>query len=103
VTAVLSQAAETLDLEWTAGDPVAMSAIVRDGAGWVGAYTVVAATLPSTLTATVVASGPTDALLSLSMSSGLSAAVPAGVYGWRLKQTNGPSRLSGEIRVISAS
>jgi hypothetical protein len=41
-----------------------------------------------------------DAKLTLTL--GDSTGVLAGVYGWRLQQTGGPTRLSGSVHVVAS-
>lgn len=96
---VLDQSSQTIHLCWTYGDPVSVGAVVRGGAGWAGVYTVESDTPGITaMVPSVVAAGD-DAEISLTMTAAASALIPPGVYRWRLKQTGGPTRLSGRVGV----
>ena len=110
----LDQSSQTLNLRWTQGDPVSLAAVIVGGADWAGTYTVesetagvaalVAAVTAGTITdqtsgAFTAGPGP-DAKLTLTL--GDSTGVMAGVYGWRLQQTGGPTRLSGSVHVVAS-
>lgn len=110
----LDQSSQTLHLCWTQADPVSLTGVVQGGAGWAGTYVIESETAAITeMTATVTvgtwndtaktftAGAGTDAQLAVTLSSAMSATIPAGVYGWRLQQVGGVTRLSGSVQVVA--
>jgi hypothetical protein len=96
-TATISQAAERVNLAWTEGDPVSLTATVTDGAGWAGTYDIESETTEiAALTATVVADGA-DAVLTITSAG--ACLLAAGSYYWRLQQVGGVTRLRGRVVV----
>lgn len=100
----LSQAANTLDLEWVEGDAVAL-AFTATSVNWSGTYLAQirtsrnpTSTLMGALTVVATFDG-TNTLFTLSMSQANSALIPAGVYYWDLQQVGGTTRLQGAVTV----
>lgn len=100
----LSQDANTLNLEWVAGDAVSL-AFTASFVNWAGTYLAQvradqnsSSTLLGTLTVTATYNGSgTD--FTLTMSSVDSALIPAGLYYWDMQQVGGVTRLKGTVTV----
>lgn len=100
----LVQSDDDLNLRWVAGDPVSLS-FSAQGANWTGSYVAnirvardPASTLVGTFTATATFDG-TNTNFVLTLSSGQSATILAGLYFWDLQQTGGVTRLRGTVTV----
>lgn len=100
---ILSQVAQSLDLQWTANDPVSLSFVVQ-GADWSGTYLAQVRLGPdrssgllATLSVSAVYAAPnTTFVLTLANSSG----VPLSGGFWDLQQVGGVTRLAGKVFVV---
>lgn len=101
MTPTLSQVAESLDLAWSAGDPVVLTVTIAGGADWAAdTYDVESSNATIALmTAVAVISNTVDAVLTLTLPTVSSALLPAGVYDWRLQTVGGPTKLAGRVHV----
>jgi len=106
VTALISQDAVEVDLEWVAADPISLSFIVKD-VDWSGTYKAEirrrqnpTAELLGTLTVTATYTVGVGTLFVLSMSAVDSEDVPAGSWAWDLQEVGGVTRLRGTVHVV---
>lgn len=104
---LLSQDADSLDLQWIFGDPIDLEFLVQ-GVNWTGSYTAQVRhgrtrTDTLMLTLAVVASlVGVDTQFVMTASSANSLLVPAGgQYYWDLQQTGFRTRLKGRVFVES--
>lgn len=106
MTAIISQDAVELDLEWVAADPVTLSFIVKD-VDWSGSYIAEirrrqnpTAELLGTLTVSAVYTVGVGTAFTLTMSKVNSELVPAGSWAWDMEQVGGVTRLRGTVHVV---
>ena len=105
MTAIISQDASELGLEWIQGDPIALAFTVQN-VDWSGPYTAQIRRRPlmtSELMGTLIVSatlnaGSTD--FTLTMTDVASSQIPVGTYHWDLQQTGGVTRLKGTVQVL---
>lgn len=105
-TPVISQLSSSLDLEWTEGDPISLTWIVK-GVDWSGTYEsqvrrdyrtsspvlltlTVSATFDGVDTTFVVTASEVNSLLLTSSTAG---------YVWDMQEVDGPTRFTGKVTV----